>query len=168
MNPEKSLCPQCRPDRKGLWVRFRHPVSHASLRVDLGHDRQLAKIICDDLNTILGTPTIWENRHHPDFDGLHEQALNSFFGEVERFKERIKAKIDEAELETLKLRINIVDKMVKLIWMTSEVGMKARRQGDFDFAYMIEELDRDEEQVPALKRERPKSTTRGPRREKVK
>ena len=95
MNSEKSLKIQSRPDRIGLWVRFRHPISHASLRVDLGHDRQEAETICEDLNTILGAPTIREDRHHPDFDGLHEQALNAFFGEVERFQSRIKAKIEE-------------------------------------------------------------------------
>jgi hypothetical protein len=85
--------------------------------------------------------------------------LNAFFGEVERFQTRIKAKIEETQFETLKLRIRIVDKMVKLIWMTSEVVMKARRQGDYDFAYMIAELDGDEEPAPTKRKTRARKTT---------
>ncbi len=149
MNPEKSLRPQSRPDRKGLWVRFRHPISNASLRVDLGTDRQEAETVCDDLNMILGAPQRWEDRNHPDLDGLHEKALNAYFGEFEKICGLIKEKIAETQLETLKLRISLVDKMVKLIWMTSEVGMQARRKGDFDFAFLLEGLDGDEETVPS-------------------
>ncbi len=161
MNSEKSLQPQSRPDRKGLWVRLRHPISGAILRVDLGRDRQEAEIVCDDLNAILGAPQSWEDRNHPDLDGLHERALNAFFAEIKRFESHLRATIAERQFQILKLRISTVDMMVKMIWMTSEAGKKAGMKGDFDFADMLDNLDgNDDEIVQSPKRNARRRRTR--------
>lgn len=132
MNANNTLTIQSRPDRRGFWVRFRHPITGADLRIDLGTDQQNAESVCDDLSTILRLPKTLENRHDPSLDGLSQTALDAFFSEVETAEAKARTKLIELKLEILGFQIREASAFIKMIWITSDEGMKSIRRGEFD------------------------------------
>lgn len=127
-----NLKPESRPGRKFFWVRFDHPATGKSVRVDLGNDLEDARVICEDLAFIINNRKCWKSRGHRALDGLHPIAVNAFYEPIEAEIKELRHETLCLAIESAKLQEECHALLAEIRWVVSQDRFEGLRRGQFE------------------------------------